>query len=167
MARRGRRGSPPPHAYARGLSCAGRGEGLPPLAAKLKNRLRWLEGFCDGGAASRRGEEGFTRIRAASAGFLRGVRLMLQTLGCDSRIAVERPRGAAPSCHLRLPDAGLGTLIGLGFAPRRFSVGGGGGARPAADPRAGGARRSAPSRASTPPTASPSPSATGGCSGGS
>jgi ribonucleoside-diphosphate reductase alpha chain len=115
--------------------------GLPPkftvpVNASLESRLRWFEGFCDGDACvARNGSSLALQAWSTELDFLRQVRLMLQTMGCDPNITGGRPARVArirerdytcrETWRLLVNGTDLWTLIGLGFAPARLDFAGG------------------------------------------
>ena len=116
-----------------------------PINASLDARLRWFEGFCDGdGCILRNGSSLALQVVSTELDFLREVRLMLQTMGCDPKVKGARParvaaiRGKDHECRetwrLLLTGPDLWALIGLGFAPARLDFAGG------APPRRGARR---------------------------
>jgi ribonucleoside-diphosphate reductase alpha chain len=127
--------------------------GLPPKSAvpvnaALGSRLRWFEGYCDGAACvARPGSSPTLQAWSTELDFLRQVRLMLQTMGCNPKISGGRLARAAGvrgrgdesrgAWRLLVDETDLWTLKGLGFAPARLDCAGG------APPPHRGARRSA------------------------
>lgn len=106
-----------------------------PLAARLRDRMRWFEGYCDGdGCVSRVGTSFSLQICSTELGFLREVRLMLQTMGCDPKITggqaarLATIRGVEYECRetwrLLVTCIDLWTLIDNGFAPARLDLAG-------------------------------------------
>ena len=106
-----------------------------PFGADLRSRLEWFAGLCDGGGAIvRSGTGAAIQVASADLGFLRSVRLMLQTMGCDPEVAESHGGRArriggkgyqrqAPY-RLRVPPCDLDQLLGLGLTCNRLSFAG-------------------------------------------
>jgi ribonucleoside-diphosphate reductase alpha chain len=102
-----------------------------PSNADLDSRLRWFEGYCDGGGAvCRVGSSYAVQVWSSNAEFLDKVRLMLQTMGCDPKITPGHParsatiRGVEYECRaawrLLVACTDLWRLLDLGFRPGRL-----------------------------------------------
>jgi ribonucleoside-diphosphate reductase alpha chain len=115
-----------------------------PSNADLDSRLRWFEGYCDGvGTVCRVGSSNTVQVCSSNAEFLGKVRLMLQTMGCDPKIAPGHParsaiiRGVEYECRatwrLLIACTDLWRLLDLGFRPGRLDFTGA--ARPNRDAR--------------------------------
>ncbi|GFR91548.1 ribonucleoside-diphosphate reductase [Elysia marginata] len=142
-------GEPFSCAYAHGLFCARQtpvGALLddstaslhgPPLGADKDSRLRWFEGYCDGSSSC--GVQLLDgplvlqtqECSIVELNFLRQIRLLLQTLGCNTRIwsGIPTSHFGCRGWRLFVTKANLETLVGLGFSPRRLDLQGGRGVR--------------------------------------
>lgn len=108
-----------------------------PLDGNLTSRLRWLEGYCDGdGCVSRNGNCYSIQCSSVELGFLNNIRLMLQTMGCDPKIALMHKAGYRilkgktywhRDCYRLLITAwDVKILVDLGFSPKRLDLSGAG-----------------------------------------
>ena len=100
-----------------------------PLDCDIDTRLRWLEGFVDGDgkAIACYGKTGSLGIQLASdnSSFLNDIRMMLQTMGIDTKI--DQPErdtqsGSKSSHCLLLNGYNLYQLYQLGFRPKRLNL---------------------------------------------
>lgn len=65
-----------------------------PLAASVQSRLDWFAGLCDGdGTVTRNGTNESLQVSSVQKPFLDKVRLMLHTLGIDSKVSKMRDAG--------------------------------------------------------------------------
>jgi ribonucleoside-diphosphate reductase alpha chain len=109
---------------------------LVPLNCSIKTKLEWLEGLCDsdGSLLNSFGVQGI-QISSINKDFLIKVMLMLQTIGCKSKISImanemkrELPDGKGgkkmydckTSYRLIINGTSLNTLVKLGFNPKRL-----------------------------------------------
>ncbi len=115
-----------------------------PQNADLGSRVEWFTGLCDGdGCAIRQGSSYSLQITSINREFLIAVRRMLQTMGCDPKVRLDRDarretiRGAEYECksayRLLVCSYDLDTLFSIGFQPQRLAFPGY--ARPARDTR--------------------------------
>lgn len=101
-----------------------------PLHADLDSRLRWMEGLCDDSGVIITNEKHIhLRLALIDLEFGRKVRLMLQTMGCNSRIESLYRSLAFPGhyCrkeiyHLNVSACELKVLSGLGWKPKRLHI---------------------------------------------
>jgi len=106
-----------------------------PMKSDVATRLAWLAGYADaGGAVSQNGADESLEIQCARKDFLLKVRLMLHTLGAESRVTESRdkrmimlPGGGGRAKNARRPlwklsvgSAGLYQLSQIGFSPYRL-----------------------------------------------
>jgi ribonucleoside-diphosphate reductase alpha chain len=107
-----------------------------PINSDIETRLRWFEGYCDAdGTISRNGTNESLQITSINVEFLRNVRLLLHTLGIESKVAKSKnarmellPDGKGGkqmyNCksiwRLLISSSGLFKLSELGFAPKRL-----------------------------------------------
>jgi len=122
-----------PHAYTRGLKCSlslsiqsrttiqlDTWRVLPkfevPMKASLADRLQWFAGYCDGCGTIVHPSQSL-QITSIEVEFLDKVRLMLQTLGVESRIL---PDGKIS--RLLVSVRGMCDLAKLGFAPKSLTI---------------------------------------------
>jgi len=106
-----------------------------PIAAPADDKLRWFEGYCDGDGCVVHKDTSFG-LQACSIDleFLRRVRLMLLTLGCDPKITEARPARTTtikgveyqcrPTWRLLVNTVDLWSLIDQGFKPHRLKFDG-------------------------------------------
>lgn len=68
---------------------------VPDASYSIKSRLDWLAGYLDADGTVTVNSTGSETIQAASVeyGFLKEIQLMLQTLGCDSKVTFSREAG--------------------------------------------------------------------------
>jgi ribonucleoside-diphosphate reductase alpha chain len=108
-----------------------------PMGATLDNKLKWLAGLFDGdGCVSRNGTNESLQLGSIHKEFLLRVRLMLQTLGVQSKVTQMREVGERPlpdgngghdmfECQtmyrIHITSCDLYVLGKLGFAPRRLT----------------------------------------------
>lgn len=111
-----------------------------PINCSLNSKLRWFEGYCDGdGVVVRNGSTYGIQCSSVHFDFLKEVRLMLQTLGCDPKISIMYSdiksekrtsviHGVAYECNrvyrLLISAYDLQKLIDNGFSPKRLSFDG-------------------------------------------
>lgn len=109
-----------------------------PINAHIEDRIRWFEGYSDGdGTIARNAGSCQLQIASIELEFLRNVRLMLQTLGVDSKITKMRdaraklmPDGKGRKkeyqCkelyRILISSGGLVKLRSLGYAPKRLVI---------------------------------------------
>lgn len=109
-----------------------------PHGYSLSSKLRWLEGLFDAdGTVSRNGENESLQLCSIRVDFLREVKLLLQTLGVNSKVTFNVDRKVAllpdgcggykeyvtqPSWRLLISSSALVNLIDLGFSPKRLKV---------------------------------------------
>lgn len=107
-----------------------------PFKASLNDRLRWLEGYVDAdGTIAKNGTNEALQITSTNVKFLRDVRLMIQTLGVESKVTLNRddrtqelPDGNGGykeyECNATyrclVSSSGLYELFELGFSPKRL-----------------------------------------------
>lgn len=107
-----------------------------PINASINDKLRWFEGYCDAdGTISRNEMNESIQICSINKDFLVNIRLMLHTLGIDSKVtfnteAIQRllPDGKGgneyfnckESFRLLISSSGLYKLSKLGFKPKRL-----------------------------------------------
>jgi ribonucleoside-diphosphate reductase alpha chain len=111
-----------------------------PMNAPIETRLRWLEGYSDADG-SVQDQDGVKSIRISSVefDFLDKIRLMLQTMGVDSTIGVEKSAGTKvfpdhrggnvcydtrTTFRLGIDSFGISTLKALGFSAKRMDIAG-------------------------------------------
>lgn len=109
-----------------------------PHGTTLNTRLEWLAGLVDSdGCVTRNGETQSIQIANTESGFLNEVRLLLQTLGVQSKVRLMHPARMAKmpdgkggvvdyDCQavyrLMFGEAGVQQLLNLGFSPRRLKL---------------------------------------------
>ncbi len=107
-----------------------------PINYNIDSKLRWLEGLFDGdGTVSRNGENQSLQLSSNQLNFLREVRLLLQTLGIDSKITDLYPEGyrllpdgkggkseyyCLKTYRLLINSISTQKLLQLGFSPKRL-----------------------------------------------
>jgi ribonucleoside-diphosphate reductase alpha chain len=102
-----------------------------PFNCSINNKLRWFEGYCDAdGTISRNGTNEALQICCIEKEFLVNIRLMLHTLGVESKVTLSAgarqsllPDGRAlgkPTYRLLVSSTGLYKLSKLGFKPHRL-----------------------------------------------
>lgn len=107
-----------------------------PFQSSINDRLRWFEGYCDtDGTIARNGSNESLQICSINKDFLINIRLMLHTLGIESKVTLmfnERqvllPDGKGDkklfNCkkayRLLISSTGLYNLSKLGFSPKRL-----------------------------------------------
>jgi ribonucleoside-diphosphate reductase alpha chain len=106
-----------------------------PQTLDVASRLAWFAGLCDARAIGPRPGASPTLRIASPPEFLRGVRLLLQTLGVDSQVCLivetayqrERREAVAQLPHvghrLLVSSVGVRKLQALGFRPRCLALG--------------------------------------------
>lgn len=119
-------GGEEPHAYSAGSFAADGAlqKNLPAWVSparfalsSLSSRLKWFAGLCDGNAYIEGNGEGELRVNSDNYDFLNEVRLMLQTMGCNSSIITE----SRPMC-LRVAGDGLDQIRALAPPFRRVKL---------------------------------------------
>ena len=107
-----------------------------PLDAVAKNRMRWFEGYCDtDGTIARNGTNESLQISSVEKDFLLKVRLLLQTLGVESKVTLsleerkamlpdgnggQKEYNCKPLWRLLVTSNGLYHLVEHGFSPKRL-----------------------------------------------
>ncbi|AYV78438.1 MAG: ribonucleoside diphosphate reductase large subunit [Edafosvirus sp.] len=107
-----------------------------PMHSTIKTRLRWLEGYADAdGTIARNGTNESLHIGSIEKDFLLKVKLLLQTLGVDSKITKSHNEGyrklpdsnkelkdyyCQASWRLLIDSNALYHLGTIGFAPKRL-----------------------------------------------
>lgn len=107
-----------------------------PHKSSISDRLRWFEGYCDAdGTIARNGTNESLQCASINLDFLNEIRLMLQTLGVNSKVTLMRgacekmmPDGKGgkklyscqPLYRLLVTSNGLHHLKNLGFSPHRL-----------------------------------------------
>jgi len=107
-----------------------------PMESSVEDRLRWLEGYCDAvGTITRNGTNESIQIGSIEKEFLKQIRLMLQTLGVESKVTQSQgkrktllPDGRGgqkeydckPLWRLLINSNDLFHLSQLGFSPNRL-----------------------------------------------
>lgn len=119
--------------YANGLSPKFT---VPTVKHTIKSRLEWLAGYADGdGTIARNGDNESLQICSTNHEFLKSVRLMLQTLGVNSKVCAGRECGVyampdgrggladysyKPTWRLLISSSALHILKQLGFKTNRL-----------------------------------------------
>lgn len=109
-----------------------------PINGSLRSRLEWLAGYCDGdGTISRNGTNESLQMASVNVRFLEDIRLLLNTLGVQPKLAFAKAAGAymLPDGHgamreyecqevyrILVSSGDLQRLVALGFAPRRLRI---------------------------------------------
>jgi len=107
-----------------------------PHKSSISDRLRWFEGYCDAdGTIARNGTNEALQCSSINLGFLNQIRLMLQTLGINSKVTLSQKardtmmpdgKGGKKLYHckeiyrLLVTSNGLYHLKTMGFAPHRL-----------------------------------------------
>ncbi|AMQ10759.1 ribonucleoside-diphosphate reductase large chain [Brazilian marseillevirus] len=109
-----------------------------PMFSSVETRLRWFEGYCDAdGTVSRNGNNESLQIASIEKDFLLDIRLMLQTLGVESKIVLAAfagnrvlPDGKGGKMEYECKDlwrlligsVDVQKLVSLGFSPKRLRL---------------------------------------------
>lgn len=80
-----------------------------PLVGSVKTKIEWFEGYCDGNGNLNNGD----LYICDNNEYLQDIKLMLQTLGVDSKIKKEK---------LVISNDQLNILVILGFKPKTFEI---------------------------------------------
>jgi ribonucleotide reductase alpha subunit len=95
-----------------------------PMRASIHDRLRWLEGYSDtDGTIAYNGTNESLQIASINKEFLLNVRLMLHTLGIESKVTKccdEKEYLYKPVYRLLIESCDLYNLSILGFSPKRL-----------------------------------------------
>lgn len=107
-----------------------------PLNCDIKTKLEWFAGYCDGdGTVARNGTNQSLQCGSIDKQFLLNIRLMLQTMGVDSKVTQMCTAGDRPlpdsdrnpklypcqaSYRLLVSSIGTQILLGLGFNTHRL-----------------------------------------------
>lgn len=109
-----------------------------PEKVSIKTRLRWLEGYCDADSCvSRNGENESIQIASINKEFLLQVRLLILTLGIDTKITMahgvtkhsmndgkggKKLYNCQALWRLLITSGGVQKLLKLGFSPKRLKL---------------------------------------------
>jgi len=94
-----------------------------PLNNNRDTQLRWLEGFFDAdGSIFRDDTDESLQACSIEKEFLIEMRLMLQTLGIESKITLEK-KSSKPLWRIIISSSNLYKLAILGFSPKRLEFG--------------------------------------------
>ncbi|ALX27501.1 hypothetical protein GMAR_ORF127 [Golden Marseillevirus] len=109
-----------------------------PMFSSVETRLRWFEGYCDAdGTVARNGNNESIQISSIEKDFLLDIRLMLQTLGVDSKVVLTAfggnrvlPDGKGGKMEYQCKDlwrllicsVDVQKLLSLGFSPKRLRI---------------------------------------------
>ena len=109
-----------------------------PMNASIDTRIKWLAGYSDAdGTISRNGTNESLQIGSINKDFLLKVRLMVMSLGVDSKVRLMRGHSNAmlpdgnggqkeytcqPMYRLLISSSGLQKLLDLGFSPYRLKI---------------------------------------------
>lgn len=91
-------------------------ESVVPVNHCLDDKIRWLEETCDIIGCI---ETESVQIISPNLFFLRDIRLMLNTMGCDCEIIPDKTKECFRLC---ISTSNLENLISLGFSPKRLSL---------------------------------------------
>ncbi len=108
-----------------------------PINASINNKLKWFEGYCDtDGTIARNGTNEALQIASINKDFLLNVRLMLHTLGIESKVTkvyderytvLPDHKGGSkeylckPAYRILIGSNDLYNLSLLGFSPKRLN----------------------------------------------
>lgn len=94
-----------------------------PINSNLETKLEWFAGLCDANACIAKDVTNETlQLRNMELEFLRGILLMLQSIGIDSRITVSKENGYEAMYILLISLNELQKIVSLGFSPHRLCI---------------------------------------------
>ncbi|AQQ73654.1 ribonucleoside-diphosphate reductase large chain [Kurlavirus BKC-1] len=109
-----------------------------PMYSNVDTRLRWFEGYCDAdGTVARNGNNESIQLASIEKEFLLDIRLMLQTLGVESKVVLRAcagvqtlPDGKGGKSQYECKDlwgllvdsVNVQKLLTIGFSPKRLKL---------------------------------------------